>query len=189
MSIFNQIKEKDRDAKLSETQFYTVKEVTSDSIITVNEFGETATLSRQYVDTFLNSSDHFEEVVRCNKTELEQLFKGCPLIVMTVVYRKQVKEKDVIEALIAQYPNKGGVIKSREQYTKDIKDTVKTAIKGELRTARGYHTLSYGSGGRLYFVDMDKPNNPEKDYDTRIIQVDPRTIESIIVKSTKYELK
>lgn len=137
---------------------------------------------------YIKSADHFEKEIKVTKTELEDIFKMNPRTVMTVTFYKQAKEKDVVAQISDLYPNKGQII-SREDFEKAAKAIAKEVVLGELRTARGRHELSYGNGGRLYFVDMDKERNPDKDYDTRIIQVDPRTLQSIIVNNKKYVLK
>ena len=138
---------------------------------------------------YIKSADHYDKEVKATKTELEEIFKMNPRTVMTVTFYKQVKEKDVVDKLEALYANQGGHIISKEDYLKAVKAVAKEVTLGELRTARGRHELNYGTGGRLYFVDMDKEKNPEKDYDTRIIQVDPRTLQSIVVNNIKYVLK
>lgn len=138
---------------------------------------------------YIKSADHFDEEVKVTKTELEEIFKMNPRTVMTVTFYKQAKEKDVVDKLEGLYANQGGHIISKDEYLKACKAIAKEVTLGELRTARGRHELNYGVGGRLYFIDMDKERNPDKDYDTRIIQVDPRTLQSIIVNNKKYILK
>lgn len=137
---------------------------------------------------YIKSADHFGTELKVTKTELEEIFKMNPRTVMTVTFYKQAKEKDVAQQISELYPNKGQIM-SREAFEKAAKAIAEHVTLGELRTARGRHELSYGVGGRLFFVDMDKEKNPEKDYDTRIIQVDPRTLQSIIVNNIKYTLR
>jgi len=75
------------------------------------------------------------------------------------------------------------------QVEKAFKATVKKALEGEERTAVGRHFGVTNEFGRVPFIDMDKEKGDKPDWDARNIQVDPRTINWLIVKGIKYKLK
>lgn len=64
-----------------------------------------------------------------------------------------------------------------------------TKANGEERTLRGQMVKVETGLGRSEVIDFDLDNNPKKDFDTRVRQVDHRTLKSLIVDNVKYIIK
>lgn len=173
---------------LSLTQYCTVDSISGNNVNVTTSDGSHLTYQGIVDNDYVLSADHFTEQRQTTKTELEEIFKSNPRVAMTVIFNKQVKEKDVATQIANLYPNKGKII-SQDEFTKLAKKIAKDVIKGEERLARGWHEGNYGVGGRLYFTDMDKDNDLSKDYDTRMILVDPRTLIAVIANGVKYVAK
>lgn len=173
-------------------QYSKVTSVRSDgkSAIVETEDGNRLTYQGIIDKDYVLSADHCDTEEKKTKTELEEIFKNARRLPMTVTWYKQADPKRSAEIITTHlYANEGGSLMSKDAFTKKAKKLATDIIRGELRTARGYHDMSYGNGGRIRFVDMDKEHDSSKDYDTRVIQVDPRTIQEIIVAEVKYTLK
>ena len=177
--------------KLSETQFYTVKNVdnSNGSVEVLNDTGEEITLSKEYVENLLVSSDQVTETKKMSRTDITNLFLTSTNVICTVNFNKKVDEKDVLATLNALYPNKGGKILSEKDYQKKVKESLKSALVGEERTMVGRHYGSQDEFGRIRFIDMDEKRDTAKDYDNRQRLIDPRTINWVILRGIKYEVK
>ncbi len=155
---------------LSETQYYTVEKVSGDKVQLRNDNGEPIVVDSKYVENCLNSGVQYSSEKKVSRTELAQLFIGNPLIAMTVNYNKQLDVNDVIDNLV----------KSTN------KTEIKALLKGEERTMVGRHFGEITDLGRVQFIDMEVPKDTSKGYDNRLRQVDPRTINFLVLKNTKY---
>lgn len=176
--------------KLSETQYYSVVKIGEGKVQLLNDHGENIVVDKCYVESCLTSSVQFEKEEKLNRTEIINIFINSPGTVMAVNYNKQVKEKDALEAMKSIYPNKGGKMLSEIEYSKKAKAILSSVVVGEERTMIGRHYGSINEFGRMTFTDMEKTKDPTKpDYDSRISQVDPRTINWLIVKGVKYIVK
>lgn len=175
--------------KFSETQFYTVKKITSTGIEVINDSGEEITLSKPYVEQLLVSSDEVNETKTMSRTDLTNLFLVNSNVVMTVTYNKKVDEKEVEKQVAALYPNKGGKILSEANFKKQVSTLLKSALEGEERTMVGRHYGSQDEFGRVRFIDMELTKDPSKDYDTRQRLVDTRTISCLVLRGVKYCVK
>lgn len=186
MTKFSNLKEKD---KLSETQYYSVVKIQGDKVQLVNDFQELIVVDQGYVETCLISANQFEETKAITRTEMASLFITSSGIVLTVNFNKQVEEKTAKSQLYELYANKGGKILSEADYKKSVDKIIKSVIVGEERTMIGRHFGSLNEFGRVQFVDMELDKDPAKTYDTRLRQVDPRTINELIVRGVKYTIK
>jgi len=176
--------------KLSETQYYSVVKIVGDKVQLKADNGEDIVLNKGYVENLLTSSTQFEREEAITKTDAAALFLASPGVVMTVNFNTQVKEKDAIEQLRDIYPNKGGKMTSEADYTKKVKEIISSVITGKERTMVGRHYGSQNEFGRVSFIDMEVDKDPSKpDYDSRTRQVDPRTINWMIIRSVKYKIK
>ena len=54
---------------------------------------------------------------------------------------------------------------------------------------KGRHYGNIDDLGRIHFIDMEVEKGDNPDYDGRSRQVDPRTIQYLIVNNVKYTLK
>lgn len=173
---------------LSETQYYTVEKIKGNNIQLGMDGGESIIVEKGYVEAFLSSANQFKSTEKKTKTELAELFINSPRIAMTVCFFKQDKpktKKKYKEELAAQaevvkndFLNNG--ISAIETA---LANPIKDYTPGELRAMIGRHYGVVDDLGRVTFVDMEIKSG----MNTR--QVDPRTIQYIIVDDVKYELK
>lgn len=186
MTKFNDLKEGE---KLSESQFYSVvKKGTARAQLKTDD-GREVVLDKAYIENFLTSSAQFMEVKEITRTDAAALFIASPGVALTVNYNTQVKKEDALAAMEAIYPNKGGKMLSEADYKKKVKEILSSVITGEERTMVGRHYGSVNEFGRVSFIDMEIKKDATKDYDTRTRQVDPRTINWMIIKGVKYKVK
>lgn len=174
--------------KLSETQYYSVVKVKGDKVQLQNDFGESIVVDKPYVEKCLVASDEVTETKKMSRTDITNLFLNASNVACTVNYNTKVKEDEVKAALHALYPNKGGII-SEADFKKKVNEVLKSALVGEERTMVGRHYGSQDEFGRIKFIDMEEKKDPAKEYDTRQRLVDPRTINWLILRGVKYEVK
>lgn len=176
--------------KLSETQYYSVEKIVGEKVQLKPDSGSSIVVDKGYVENFLTSSTQYEKEEKISRTEAASMFLSSPGVVMTVNYNKQVKEKDALDAMVSIYPNKGGKMLSEADFKKKAKDIISSVITGDERTMIGRHYGSVNEFGRVNFIDMqEKKDDTKADYDSRTRQVDPRTINWLIVKGVKYTVK
>lgn len=189
MTKFKDLKQ---DEKLSEVQYYSVQSVNAKAktAVLVTDSGDEIEIDQKYIETHMASSGQFETSKEISRTEAAALFIASPGVVMTVNYNTQIKEKDALTAMEAIYPNKGGKMLSEADYKKKAKEILASVIVGKERTMIGRHYGSLNEFGRMSFIDMEISKDPTKpDYDSRTRQVDPRTINWMIIKGVKYTVK
>jgi hypothetical protein len=184
----NQIK---KGSILSETSFYVVKEVNTRDITVVDDLGNEITIGLPYVEKILASADIFETEEKKTMTELAELFIGSPRIAETVAFMKKdvaktkkaydleknTKIKEITEARVGDVPRLLGEL---------IEHPLSKSIPGELRVMKGRHYGNIDELGRITFVDMEIVNT---DPTAKLRQVDPRTIQYLVVQGVKYSLK
>jgi len=176
--------------KLSETQYYSVIKVAGERVQLRTDSGENVVLDRGYVESLLSSASQFETEEVKTKTEMAALFLSSPGVALTVNFNTQVKEKDAIDQLKAIYPNKGGKMTSEADYSKKVSEIISSVITGKERTMIGRHYGSQNEFGRVSFIDMEVDRDVTKlEYDSRTRQVDPRTINWMIIRGIKYKTK
>jgi len=176
---------------LSETSFYVVKEVKKGSIVVIDDNKNEISIGDKYVEAILASADIFDKEEKKSMTELAELFIGSPRIAMTVAFMKKSTEKTK-KAYEAEKAAK--ITEIQNARVSDVPALLNTLIEnpitktipGELRVMKGRHYGELDDLGRMHFVDMELPIT---DASSRIRQVDPRTIQYIIVGGTKYSLK
>lgn len=176
---------------LSEIQFYTIEKIKGDQIQLINDQGIKIILDDQYVESCLNSADLFESEEKKTMTELAELFINSPRIAMTVAFYKKDtnKTKKVFDA---EKQAKIDAIQSARvaDVPKLLNDLIENplskVIPGELRIMKGRHYSEIDELGRIKFTDMEIPKTTAE---SRLRQVDPRTILFLIVNNIKYSLK
>jgi hypothetical protein len=169
---------------LSETQFYTVEIISRNRVQLKNDSGESIVVDEAYVEKCLLSADQFTDTKTVTKTEAASLFLGMSGVAMTVNFNKQVKESDVVKEIQSAYEDS-----TPKEFSTKLKKAVKEALDGIERTMVGRHYGSVNELGRVSFIDMEEPKDLGKDYDTRVRQVDPRTINWIVCRGIKYVVK
>lgn len=187
-TVFSNLNKK---TKLSETQFYSVKSINRNDVDLVNDYGEEITLTKEYVEQLLVSSDQFGETKKMSRTDMINLLHTSTNVICTVNFNKKVDEKEVLKQLNDLYPNKGGKILSQADFEKAVKKNLSDALTGEERTMVGRHYGRTDEFGRIKFIDMEAPGayDEVKDADSRQRLVDPRTINWFILRGVKYEVK
>ncbi len=177
--------------KLSETQFYSVEKIKGDKVQLKNDNGEPIVVDRSYVEKLLVTSDQVTETKKMSRTDVINLFLSSSNVICTVNFNKKVDEKEVQKQLFDLYPNKGGKILSQADFEKEVKKNLKGALEGEERTMVGRHYGRTDEFGRIKFIDMEAIGGYDeaKDSDSRQRLVDPRTINWIILRGVKYEVK
>ena len=168
----------------SETQYYTVIKKQGDKVKLQNDNGENIVVDKKYVENCLISATQFTDEKSINKTEAANMLLNNPNTAMTVSFQKQVKAEDVIKEIMEAY--EGSTVKTMGEV---IKKSIKKALIGEERTIKGRHSGELNEFGRIQFVDMEITKDFSKDYDNRLRQIDPRTINYIILKGIKYTVK
>ena len=166
-----------------------VTKITKGSLYVENEAGKEWEIGFPIVEDEFYFADQFDTELKVTRTELSQIFINHPRIIMTACYHKQVKEKDLNEEFFKLYANEGGVIISKVDYTKKVKELTKVALKGEERVIVGRHESSIDDFGRMHFTDVEIEQDKTKEYDVRHRLVDPRTLKFVIVANVKYTAK
>jgi hypothetical protein len=179
---------------LSETQFYTVGDKftqkdergkTINLVSLINDTGEAINVDEAYIESCVNSASQFLETRKLSRTEVIQIFLTHPYTAMTVNFNKQVKQADVLKEILDAHTNT-----APKDVEKAFKATIKKALEGEERTMVGRHSASTDEFGRIHFTDMlADTTKSSATYDARHRLVDPRTINWLIVKGVKYEVK
>jgi len=178
-------------AVLSEQQFYTLKSMDKDKAVLLTETNEEITVSKEYLETMIQSADTFSGTEKLAKTYLAELLVANPRTAMTVCFTKANKAK-----------TKKAYTSEREEYIQKVKsaslDSVSDLlnnlmdnpildyIPGGERVIKGYHLGHKDELGRILFIDMEVARTGEEKHDPRIRQIDPRTIQYIIVNGIKY---
>lgn len=179
---------------LSETSFYVVKECKGGKVIVNDDFGHEITLSDKYVQEITVCADYYEKEEKKSMTELAEIFINNPRMAMTVAYITKATEKTKKDfdaektAKINEIQNAS--LKTAATLLSDlIENPITKAIPGKLRVMKGRHYGNMDDLGRVHFIDMEIDRDTTKDYDTRSRQVDPRTIQYLVVNKVKYSLK
>lgn len=142
----------------------------------------------------MQSGDLYANEETKTMTELADIFINSPRVAMTVAYFKKDKKKGVRaykkEVADAVERVKQATVGTIESVVLDlINNPITNVIPGDLRVMRGRHYRNINDLGRVSFIDMEVTDPVKGDYDPRVKQVDPRTIQYIIVNDTKYTLK
>lgn len=115
-------------------------------------------------------AEQFEATEKRTRTELIEILMDNTRTAMTVCFHKKPKHTDVAKALAEGQ----GELSDRAWSVK-----VRDLIEGEERIMVGQHTGKLDEHRRLHFFEQG----------TELRAVDPRTIDWLIVKRVKYEIK
>lgn len=174
---------------LSEIQYYKVEKIAGDKVQLKNDFGELIVVDKGYIEKCVISAHDYTEEQKIGKTEAATIFLQNKGMVMSVNFNKKVDEKAAKESIYELYANKGGKVLSEADYKKKVNAALKTILEGEERTMVGRHFGELNELGRVNFIDMEVARDTSKEYDNRQRQVDPRTINYMIIKGIKYIVK
>lgn len=170
--------------KLSETQYYSVVKISGNKVQLKNGLGQDIVVDNNYVEECLTSASQFEKIEKLSKTDLTKMFLENPNVVFTVSFNKQVKEADVVKEIMDSYESS-----TPKTMGDTVKKAVKRALAGEERILVGYHNGIQDDFGRISAVDMNIEKDPTKDYNSALRLVDPRQLNFLILKGTKYIVK
>lgn len=193
------IKSLKKGSILSESSFFVVKDIQTSVVVVKDEFGNEVTIGNKYVENVLCCADYFEKEEKKSMTELAEIFISSPRIAMTVAFYKKdtPKTKKAYEAekaaKITEIQN-ASLANASKLLNDLIENPISKVIPGELRIMKGRHYGHIDELGRIHFIDMEiekeiKPSKDGGEYDSRKREVDPRTIQWLIVNKTKYSLK
>lgn len=168
---------------LSETQYYKVLDRVGTMIEVENERGFTFSINENIVEEGIFSADQFGEEIKVSRTELINIFTSVGDTVFTVNYHTQPKAEDVNDAIASA--NKGKIIPITE-----LQKIVKEAYKGRERTLTGYMINVETGFGRSTVIDLEADKSKTTDnWDSRLRQVDHRTLNWLIYQNKKYIVK
>jgi len=173
---------------LSETQYYRVISVAADAIEVQNERGLQFQIPAHVVAEGVYTAHQYRQERTVTKTQMATIFHNMDSTIFTVNFNKQLREKDAREALLSLYAHAGGQLFSQQEYEKKVKEIVKSTYQGEERTLIGYKTGVDENLGRSIVIDLEEKYG-DKPYDQRIRLVDHRTINWLIYKNIRYEVK
>ena len=128
-------------------------------------------LSKELLETMYGGS-HYDRIVYMNKTGLAELLMSVQDVIFTVNFFKQVSENSIQDQLM-----------SADISDYSDKSFAKSLIQGEERTMTCRMVQVENDLGRSVVVDL------KTDHEYKIRQIDHRTINWIIFKNVKYELK
>lgn len=157
---------------ISETRFLTVVKVGSEKVQVRTKDGVDVILQKDYVEK-LNSADQYSKEEKITRTEMQEILLRSINVALTVNYNKKVDEK-IAKKLLSEVNGKSLSPVALKKLAKDV--TV-----GPERVMVGYHLGYTHDTGRLKFYDQEA--------NFMMKQVDPRTLNWIIVGDVKYTLK
>lgn len=170
---------------LSETSFYTVEKVVGDKVQLGAENGESVIIDKPYVEAFLASASQYKLEQAVTRTEMSEIMLKNSFRAITVNFQKQVKDTDIQKEIQEAYENS-----TPKEFASKMKVAVKKGLSGVERSMVGRHFGHQDEFGRVQFIDMEvKKDFSKATYDTRQRQVDPRTLNWIIVNDIKYVIK
>lgn len=167
---------------MSETQYYKIDAVDSSGVQVTNERGFKFGIGGNIVEEGLYSAHQVNEIHKVTRTELIEIFSKVGDTVFTVCFNKQPKVADINEAI--EGSNKGKILPVAE-----MKKNIKKAFEGEERILVGYLLTTETGFGRSNVIDLEAERGSKPDWDGRMRQVDHRTLNWLIYKGVKYEVK
>lgn len=169
---------------LSETSYFIVENVTNIDAELSDSHGNNISIGKEYLEKLLHSADQFIDEKKVSQTELLEVIATNPNKAMSIYFKKADKKK-TIKAFKEEKEDKIKEIQnaSLNNATKLLEELIDNpilkVIPGEMRLIKGYYTGSQDERGRYSFADMEDKKGLLK-------QVDPRTVEYVIVGNTKW---
>lgn len=170
---------------LSETQYYRVLRNTGTMLEVENERGFPFAVAKGIVEEGIYTANQFdaEKEVLVTRTELIRIFGTVNDTVFKVCFNKQPTADAINEAIASA--NRGKILPIAE-----LKKVVKTAYKGEERVLTGYLVSTETGFGRSMVIDLEADRSKSTaDWDSRLKQVDHRTLNWLVFKNVKYSVK
>jgi hypothetical protein len=192
---------------LSESSHYIIEKIQGNCVRCRHfEGNSTVNITKDYVDKFLKSATHFDEIIKVGKEDKKDGTLGIRSIwenihsgqVFTVCFKKQDKPKSQkklnaeISSLIESFSseidnvknNKKGVANCAKQLIEElVNNPILPYEEGEEIVLRGYKIQFSSRDGRYSCVDMDIIKT---DKETGIRPVNINTIKWLIFDNVKY---
>ncbi|MCA8938755.1 MAG: hypothetical protein KDB07_03020 [Planctomycetes bacterium] len=151
-------------------------------LVVRNKDGFEWSISEGIVEAEFYSADQFdhEHVQKMTKTELVELLLSARDAAFTVAYHKQLKMEDAIESMANAVAEAGGLGSGKRQAKAFLKKTLPDNTQGELRVLQGHMLKPEPLLGRSHVWDFESKG---------IRLVDHRTVQWLILRGVKYELK
>ena len=165
--------------KLSELQYYTVDKITGNEVDLKLDNGQIATVDSKYAEACLISASQFDSEVTINRTDAINLLGASANLALTVNFNTKVDPKDIKAAKKTIADALEGKIKLSVKQANELIDSI---TEGKDRTMVGRHSGEFNEFGRLKFIDMQAGSG----FNFR--QVDPRTVNWMIIKGIKYNV-
>lgn len=167
---------------ISRISYCKLLDIGSNISIIENEFGAQWNVGNKVLDRErCNSATYYESEEKVSRTKLVEVLEEVGDTVFSVTYNKKPKEDDITKTLeglnAGKFPTKA-----------EIKKRVKEVYKGKEKTTIGYR-IGKTDLGRILMIDLEKKQDPSKNYETRMVSVDTRTVTMVINKNVKYVLK
>ena len=164
---------------LSETQYYKVIGINSDSIAVENERGLSFDIDPDIVEEGMRSASQYKLEKQVTRTEICEHLASAGNNVFTINFDKQVKAKDSADKI-------GELLANADCYKtkKSITEFTKDLLTGENRTLVGYLINTEPMTGRSTVIDLEVAIDKH-----RLRQVDHRSIQWMILKNVKYVVK
>lgn len=176
---------------LSETQYYTVVEPSTDGYRSTaklkNERGLLLEVGYSVISDGMYVASQFRSQETVTRTRIVEIMMGAGDDVFTVNYNKKVKDTEVFEQLKELYPNNGKII-SKIEFDAEARKMSKQVMKGEERTLVGKLISPIAEFGRFKVTDLEIALQ-EGQTDTGARLVDQSTINSLILRGVKYIVK
>lgn len=194
----------------SEESHYTVKKIEKDSVIFHHLEGDKdVSLSKKYVQNFLNTSDQYHETKEVTKEDkkdgtlgIRTIFEGIKSSeVFTVVFKKQGKpktKKQFAEEREAQRAAAVAMIDKAKRQKKSMATAYKEALEfiqdnpifeiteGETRILRGFKLQFVSRDGKYRCLDMDIERT-SKETGERFVNIN--TISELVYNGVRYIVK
>lgn len=155
-------------------------------VTVMNEQGFSWDIDAHVLDAECTSAVQFESTEKVSQTEMIERMLDAGHNVFTANYNKKPDAEAAATKMKNLYPNKGikGVgIASRAEYDGAVDNIIKEILAGEERTITAHIISIDRNRGRVTVVDMNAPKN------NNVRQVDPRTLNWLIIGNIKYVLK
>lgn len=191
----------------SEESHYVVSEINTDKIVFNHlESGRQVSLSKDYVQNLLNTSDQYDKEVKVTREDkkdgtpgIRTIFEGIKSSeVFTVVFKKQDKPKtkkaleeekeeqrnkaiEIIDKAKRQKKSMAIAYKEALEYIQN--NPIKDYVEGEDRVLRGFKLQFVSRDGKYKCLDMDIEKD-EKETGERLVNIN--TISQLIYNGVKY---
>jgi hypothetical protein len=154
----------------SRLSYGVIVKIVGDSVHVRNSEGREWSIGADLVAAEFSIAGQHDETIKVTQTEMIQVLLDARRTAMTVNFNKKPDAAEAAEALSG---GKDGMT------DRQWKAKVKLALEGEERTAIGYHEGNLDERGRLKFYENGKGFR----------QVDPRTLNWVVVNRKLYEIK